>query len=243
MTSRWDPEQYERFKAERSRPFFDLLAMVRPRLAMRVVDLGCGTGELTSDLHAKLGARETVGIDSSETMLAKAEPFARDGLRFVRGRIEDWEPDEPRDLIFSNAAFHWVDGQEALFGRLSRALAPGGQIAVQVPANDDHPSHAAAAEVAREPPFREALGGFVRTSSNLALEAYAARSARLRRDERPDAGLSAQARVARGRSRVGERDHLDGLREADERGHLRGVPRALPRGILREGGGCAAVLL
>src|ERR1700733_9652689 len=89
--SRWDPEQYERFKAERSRPFFDLLALVRARPGMRVVDLGCGTGELTRELHEKLGATETVGIDSSETMLAKGAGFARDGLRFERGRIEEWE--------------------------------------------------------------------------------------------------------------------------------------------------------
>lgn len=171
--SRWDPAQYERFKAERSRPFFDLLALVHPRPAMRVVNLGCGTGELTSELHAKLGARETVGVDSSETMLAKAAPFARDGLRFVRAQIEDWQPDAPVDLVFSNAALHWVEGHHALFARLKEALAPGGQLAVQVPANDNHPSHAVAGEVAREPPFREALGGFVRKSSNLALEEYA----------------------------------------------------------------------
>src|ERR1700690_2711917 len=112
--SKWDPAQYERFKAERSRPFFDLLALVRPRPGMRVVDLGCGTGELTSELHTKLGARETVGIDSSETMLAKASAFAAPGLRFERGEIEGWQPDAPFDLIFSNAALHWVEGQRAL---------------------------------------------------------------------------------------------------------------------------------
>jgi trans-aconitate 2-methyltransferase len=173
VPSRWDPEQYERFKAERSRPFFDLLALVRPRPGMRVVDLGCGTGELTRDLHAKLGARETVGVDSSETMLAKGALFAREGLRFERGRIEEWKPEAPVDLVFSNAALHWVDGHEALFARFKDALAPGGQLAVQMPANDDHPSHLVAAEVAREAPFREALGGFVRRSSNLRLEEYA----------------------------------------------------------------------
>src|SRR5271155_5157212 len=124
VPSRWDPEQYERFKAERSRPFFDLLALVRPRPGMRVVDLGCGTGELTFDLHAKLGARETVGVDSSETMLAKGASLAREGLRFERGRIEEWKPEAPVDLVFSNAALHWVDGHEALFARFKDALAP-----------------------------------------------------------------------------------------------------------------------
>ena len=68
----WDPAQYERFRAERARPFVDLLALVRPRPGMRVVDLGCGTGELTARLHRELAAGETLGIDRSEAMLARA---------------------------------------------------------------------------------------------------------------------------------------------------------------------------
>jgi trans-aconitate 2-methyltransferase len=169
----WDPAQYERFKSERSRPFFDLLSLVHPREGMRVVDLGCGTGELTGELHARLGAVETLGIDSSEAMLAKAAAFEKPGLRFACERIEDWKPAAPFDVVFSNAALHWVDDQRALLARLRTALAPGGQLAVQVPANDDHPSHAVAGDVAREEPFCDELDGFVRRSSNLALGEYA----------------------------------------------------------------------
>src|SRR2546426_3565098 len=83
----WDPAQYERFHDERARPFLDLLALVRPRPGMRVVDLGCGTGELTARLHQELAARETLGIDRSEAMLARARPRAKDGLRFEAGDI------------------------------------------------------------------------------------------------------------------------------------------------------------
>ena len=148
--SRWNPEQYERFKGERSRPFFDLLALVRPRPGMRVVDLGCGTGELTRELHLKLGAAETLGLDSSEAMLHKAAAFAGGGLRFECLPFEIFGSTSPLDLVVSYAALHWVDGQPALLGRLASMLAPGGQLAVQVPANEDHPSHTVAAEVARE---------------------------------------------------------------------------------------------
>jgi trans-aconitate 2-methyltransferase len=177
----WDPAQYERFKSERSRPFYDLLALVRPRPEMRLVDLGCGTGELTAELHARLGAKETLGLDNSETMLAKAAEVAKRagaGLTFARRGIEEWETDAagPKlDLVFSNAALHWVAGHEAILARMKSALAPGGQIALQMPANDDHASHVVAAEVAREAPFRETdvLNGFVRKTSNLALERYA----------------------------------------------------------------------
>ncbi len=71
----WFPEQYERFKSERKQPFLDLLALVEKHPRMRVVDLGCGTGELTRELHDTLGAEETLGIDNSETMLLKAGSF------------------------------------------------------------------------------------------------------------------------------------------------------------------------
>ena len=173
--SPWNPDQYARFKDERSRPVFDLLALVTPRPDMRAVDLGCGTGELTRELHVRLAARETTGVEASESMLAKSGPFAGAGagLRFVHARIEDWEPSSPLDLVFSNAALHWVDDHPALLARLARMLAPGGQLAVQIPSNDDHPAHLVAAEVAREPPFRDALAGYVRVFPNLSLEGYA----------------------------------------------------------------------
>lgn len=170
----WDRDQYERFKAERTRPFYDLVGLVYPRLRMRVVDLGCGSGELTQYLHRKLEARETLGVDSSPTMLEDTERYAGDGLRFERAEIAPFEPVEPLDLVFSNAALHWVPGHEELLARLSRSLSPSGQIAVQVPANGDHPSHALVPEVAGEEPFRSALGGYVHRSSALPPERYAA---------------------------------------------------------------------
>ncbi len=169
----WNPVQYERFRDERSRPFFDLLALVRPNAGMRVVDLGCGTGELTRRLHRHLNATETLGIDSSDAMLARSVEFAGDGLRFEKGDIATWVPSRAFDLVFSNAALHWLPEHEALFARLTRAIADGGQLAVHMPSNHDHPSHRVAAEVAGESPFREALGGFVRESPVQAPEAYA----------------------------------------------------------------------
>jgi trans-aconitate 2-methyltransferase len=170
--SAWSPDQYERFKAERSRPFYDLLALVRPKAGMRVVDLGCGTGELTREMHVALAARETVGVDSSETMLAKSAAFAAPGLSFEKGLLESWAPKGPLDLVFSNAALHWVPDHEALYARFARMLAPGGQVAIQVPSNEQHLSHVVAAEIAREAPFAEALGGWQRVVPNLPLAAY-----------------------------------------------------------------------
>jgi trans-aconitate 2-methyltransferase len=147
-SNNWNPDQYERFRDERAQPFHDLVALVEPRPKMRIVDLGCGTGELTRHLHEKLGAEETLGIDSSETMLLKSHAFGGDALYFERGDIEAFVTDRPFDLVFSNAALHWVPDHESLFRRLTSFLSAHGQLAVQMPANDDHASHRVAGEVA-----------------------------------------------------------------------------------------------
>ena len=83
--------QYLRYRKEREQPFFDLLSLVRPHAGMRIVDLGCGTGELTTELHRRLNARETIGIDSSEAMLGKAPSRTPKSLQFVKQDIRDFE--------------------------------------------------------------------------------------------------------------------------------------------------------
>jgi trans-aconitate 2-methyltransferase len=174
----WDPVQYERFRDERRAPFRDLLALLRPVPGGRVLDLGCGTGELTRLLHERVGARETVGVDRSPAMLARSAAFAAPGLRFVEGDAREWPAAGERfDAIVSNAALHWLPAHAALFARLTGGLAPGGQLAVQMPANFDHPSHTVAAEVAAEAPF--GLHDVLARQPVLAPEAYATLLARL----------------------------------------------------------------
>jgi trans-aconitate 2-methyltransferase len=166
--SNWNPEQYERFRKERAQPFHDLLALIEHRPRMQIVDLGCGTGELTRELHQHLGAEETIGIDNSETMLLRSGGLQSEVLRFEKGDIEAYVTDRPYDLVFSNAALHWLPDHERLFTRLAHFLTPHGQMAVQMPANNDHPSHAIAAEVAK------AMGAEPRKEHVLAPERYAA---------------------------------------------------------------------
>jgi len=190
----WNPDQYARFRDERSRPFYELMALVRPSdrsrapreggamgargRGMLVADLGCGTGELMRELHRHTAAAETIGLDSSAAMLAKARGVEGNGLRFVEGEIWDFArgtvlPDERFDVIFSNAALQWVDEHTSLITHLAGRLNPGGQLAVQVPGNMDHPAHVAVADVAQEEPFRTLLGGHVRRFPLLSPEGYA----------------------------------------------------------------------
>jgi trans-aconitate 2-methyltransferase len=168
----WDPERYERFRAEREQPFHDLLQLIDQRPVRRAVDLGCGTGRLTRVLHQTLGAEQTIGVDSSPAMLDRARTIDEPGLRFELADIREWSPDRPMDVVFSNAVLQWVDDHPAVFARLARFLAPDGTLAVQVPANFDHPSHTVAAEVALEEPFSSAIGGYTRRVPVLAPQHY-----------------------------------------------------------------------
>jgi len=188
----WNPAQYLRFAAERKQPFTDLMALVEAPPGMTVIDLGCGTGEWTRELHQHLAAAATLGIDSSEAMLAacaagngpgsipvaeagptsaagpgKARAVGSERVSFQLAAIESFEPERTFDLVFSNAALHWVADHESLFARIAGFIAPGGQLAVQMPANDDNPSHVVAAEVAAE------FGVAPRVSDVLPVEEYA----------------------------------------------------------------------
>jgi trans-aconitate 2-methyltransferase len=161
-TETWDPAQYERFKRERRQPFDDLLELVQARGPARVVDLGCGPGGLTRELHEHLGAATTVGIDSSAAMLAEAEAHAGGGLSFRAGDMGDLDAlalDGPLDVVFSNAALQWLPDHAGVLGRWAAALGPGGELAVQVPAMADQPSHRLIQELAGEAPYAEVLAG------------------------------------------------------------------------------------
>ena len=147
----WDPTQYERFADERSRPFYDLLSLVKSRPMNRAVDLGCGTGKLTRDLFDRLGPAEMVGVDNSAEMLERAASFATAGLRFESGDLSTWNaPSGTFDLVFTNAALQWIPNHEELIPRILATVAPGGQFAMQVPCNTDHLSHGLAARLGNE---------------------------------------------------------------------------------------------
>ncbi len=170
----WNPDLYNKYAAQRSAPFVDLSALIDVRPGLRVIDLGCGTGELTRRLADMLPDSEVIGLDSSPQMLDKAQSQARPGLRFELGGIEDfaYRSDNVYDLVFSHAAIQWVDDHERLIPALLERVAVGGQIAVQMPSNHHHAVHRYAREIAREAPFVEALGGYVRESPVLELDRY-----------------------------------------------------------------------
>jgi trans-aconitate 2-methyltransferase len=167
----WNPERYHQFQSDRFAPFEDLLALVKIRDGLKVVDLGCGTGELTRRLADKLPGSEVVGIDSSPEMLERARDKVCSRLRFEPGSIENVEGEW--DLVFSHAAIHWVDDHRSLVPRLLSLVSPGGQLAVQLPSNHGHPTHTLIREIVAEEPFHSALDGWNRSSPVLSITEYA----------------------------------------------------------------------
>lgn len=146
----WNPDRYLQFADERLRPAVDLLGRIPLDAPGQIVDLGCGAGNVTRLLAERWPAAQLTGLDSSASMLERARQ-ALPGARFELAGVEHWEPDEPIDLLFSNAALHWVGDHQQLFPRLLDNLAPGGVLAVQMPGNFDAPSHRLIRELAAAP--------------------------------------------------------------------------------------------
>jgi trans-aconitate 2-methyltransferase len=152
----WNPDQYLKFAGPRLQPAIDLLARV-PCAAPRVIyDLGCGTGNVTQLLVARWPQAAITGVDDSAQMLAKAKA-AVPGVNWLRQSLASWRAPAPADLIYSNAALHWLPNHERLFPALVEQLNPGGVLAVQMPRNFSAPSHVLIAETVRNGPWRGRL--------------------------------------------------------------------------------------
>lgn len=170
----WNPEQYHKFQAERAAPFEDLCALIHVQPHLSVIDLGCGTGNLTALLADRLPGSDVLGVDSSAEMLGRAAHLARPGLSFAQRSIQqvarDPEMQGAWNVVFSHAAIHWVEDHEHLIPQLFGLLCPGGQLVVQVPSNHSHRTHLLILELAQTEPFRTALDGWVRHVPVLPIE-------------------------------------------------------------------------
>jgi trans-aconitate 2-methyltransferase len=157
--ARWDPAVYEHYKAYRDRPALDLMVRIPADLAPREIwDLGCGTGEHAAVLAARHPYAAVHGLDSSPEMLTQARARAA-RIDWVLADIAGFHPEIAPDLIFSNAALHWLAGLQPLVLRLVDALAPGGVFACQVPLSHSAAWYDALRQTADDPRWAARLGG------------------------------------------------------------------------------------
>lgn len=167
----WDPRQYSRFEAERDRAALDLLLRLPGDLDPREIwDLGCGTGQHAALLRRRHPGAAVHGLDSSAEMLGQARALDVD-VDWRRGDIAAWSPEAPADLILANASLQWLPDHAALLARLTRALAPGGVLAVQMPMAHETRHHGLLRAVAAEGPWAGALSGVETLAPLLAPEA------------------------------------------------------------------------
>ena len=157
----WDPAQYLKFADHRLRPAIDLLNRIDLDHPKEIYDLGAGAGNVTRLVKERWPDADVTGVDDSEAMLAKAAATAP-AINWRQADLATWRPDRPADLIYSNAALHWLPGHERLFPALLAALTPGGVLAVQMPRNFGARSHTAIGEAALGGPWRATLEPLLR---------------------------------------------------------------------------------
>jgi len=163
----WDPSKYLTFADHRSRPFFDLVGRITADAPRRVVDLGCGPGNLTAALAQRWPSAHLEASDSSPEMVAAARERGIDATVLD---VRDWQPAQDTDVVVSNAVLQWVPGHEELLARWVKQLPHGAWLAFQVPGNFGAPSHVRVRELAASPRWRDRLESLVLREDDAVLD-------------------------------------------------------------------------
>jgi trans-aconitate 2-methyltransferase len=137
---------------------------VLERLELRgdeaVLDAGCGSGRVTAELAKRVPSGSVLAVDGSEAMVAKARERLGDGVAYLVADLSELELEQPVDLIFSTATFHWILDHDLLFRRLRAALRPGGHLVAQCGGEGNVSRHAQAiATVAARSEFAPHFAG------------------------------------------------------------------------------------
>jgi len=125
---RWDPTLYESRHAFVWQYGTDLIELLAPQPGERILDLGCGTGQLTAAIAARGAA--VIGLDISPAMLERARQHYPE-LQFVAADATDFAFAEPFDAVFSNAVLHWINEPGRVAASVWRALKPGGRFVAE----------------------------------------------------------------------------------------------------------------
>lgn len=150
----WDAETYD----EVAQPQFEWGMDVLGRLELRgdevALDAGCGSGRVTAELAKRLPQGQVIAVDGSEAMIAKARERLGESATYLVTDLSELVLEEPVDLVFSTATFHWIADHDRLFSRLRAALRPGGRLVAQCGGEGNVAEHAAViAAVAARPEF------------------------------------------------------------------------------------------
>src|SRR5207248_8170024 len=149
----WNPQQYLKFSGHRLRPAVDLLMRIPDFPVRSVADLGAGAGNVTKLIRERWPDATVTGVEGSAEMVAAGRKAAPD-VEWSHEDLGQWRPAKQYDLVYSNAALHWLPNHAALFPSVMEKDMPGGMLAVQRPRNFLAPSHLLIGESAPNGPWR-----------------------------------------------------------------------------------------
>jgi trans-aconitate 2-methyltransferase len=152
----WNPQQYLKFSGHRLRPAVDLLMRIPEFPVGCVADLGAGAGNVTKLLKERWPDAVVVGVEGSAEMVAAGRKAAPE-VEWLQQDLGSWRPAQNYDVVYSNAALHWLGDHETLFPRVMEQVEPGGILAVQMPRNFGAPSHTLVTETVLNGPWRGKL--------------------------------------------------------------------------------------
>jgi trans-aconitate methyltransferase len=124
----WNAEQYGKVGSFVHQLAGGVVEWLAPQPEEKILDLGCGDGQLTARLAAS-GAIVT-GVDASAEMVAAARSRGIDAVTAFAEHLPC--TDASFDAVFSNAALHWVRDQDAMMGEVHRVVRPGGRFVAEM---------------------------------------------------------------------------------------------------------------
>jgi trans-aconitate 2-methyltransferase len=161
VTRDWDAVSYQRVSVPHEEWARSILERLELAGDERVLDAGCGSGRVTAMLIERLPRGGVVAVDGSPSMIESVRSVLRPQDEALVGDLTELELEEPVDIVFSSAVFHWVLDHDALFRSLRGVLKPGGRLATQNGgAGNISRLRASSAEVAGREPYAAHFEGF-----------------------------------------------------------------------------------
>jgi trans-aconitate 2-methyltransferase len=127
----WDAETYDALAFPQFAWGVEVVGRLELDGGETALDAGCGSGRVSAELLKRLPSGRLIAVDGSEAMIAKARERLGGEATYLVADLAELELDQPVDLVFSTATFHWITDHERLFRRLRAALHPGGRLVAQ----------------------------------------------------------------------------------------------------------------
>jgi trans-aconitate 2-methyltransferase len=132
MPRDWDAEAYDRLPIPMTSWGVTVVDRLDLRGDERVLDAGCGTGQVTAHLLERLPRGSVVALDGSTAMLERARArLGEQRVEYVEHDLMEPIPIAPVDAVLSTATFHWISDHDRLFSNLATVTKPGGRLEAQ----------------------------------------------------------------------------------------------------------------